>query len=62
MKNAYFFALLDGATVIKNKVTLCRIYGVITRYQVYSERGGKHYNELFADIDEAIEKFMELSS
>jgi len=61
LETAYYLAVQDGATVSRNRVTLCVIHGIKTRYQVYSDRSGKYYDKFFSDLQDAIDKFMELS-
>jgi hypothetical protein len=61
MRTAYYFVVLGGATIEKNRVTLYKYNGIICRWQVYSDRYGKYFDGVFTELDTAIDKFMELS-
>jgi hypothetical protein len=63
IRECYFIALLDGATIEKNKTTMCSMksIGNITRYQVFSSRGGKDFFETYTYPDVCVDKFLELT-
>lgn len=61
MHHVYYMAALDGAILEKNRVTLYRHRGLSPRWQVYSERAGKKFDEVFIELDAAVDNFMELS-
>lgn len=63
-RECYFIAVADGATVERNRVTICSIpsLGNITRYQVYTNQRGQDFCKMYKEIDAAVDKFMELSS
>lgn len=61
MRHVYYMAALDGATLEKNRVTLYRHRGLISRWQVYSERAGKKFDNIYIELDAAVDEFMSLS-
>lgn len=61
LHEVYFLAASSGVTLEKNRVTLYRHRGCVSRWQVYSERAGKQYNDVFQELDRAVEIFVELS-
>lgn len=64
IKEAYAIAIENGATIEKNRVTLCSIpsIGKITRYQVWSNRTRTEFHSVYLELEPALLKFIELSS
>jgi hypothetical protein len=64
MKNfKLLFCGMILATIEKNKTTMCSMksIGNITRYQVFSSRGGKDFFETYTYPDVCVDKFLELT-
>lgn len=57
-------AVKNGVVLEKNKVILSTIHriGKLGSFQIWSERFGKTYTEIYKELDPAIIKFLELSS
>ncbi len=64
LHEACYVSLVNGIILEKNRVVLSKLnrIGTLKPYQVYSDRNGKTYTELFSEIDPAVEKFLEISS
>jgi len=63
LQDLYFFTVRSGCDIEKGRTrlsTLNRI-GNLKKYQIYSERGGKVFTELYQEIDPAVTKFIELT-
>lgn len=61
-QDLYYFTVLSGVTIEKNKVILSTIRSLAgPRYQVWSERYGKTVTEAFKEVDPAVSLFIKLS-
>ncbi len=63
LQAVYYLAVRSGCSLEKNRTTLSYIpaIGTLTRYQIWSERNGKVFTEIYPEIDPAVKKFIELT-
>jgi hypothetical protein len=68
MKDLYKAIVFDGSAVQNNGVSLCNLKDVMNssvgvpraKYQVWCDK--QNFHQLYYNLDEAVEKFMELKN
>lgn len=63
LQDLYFFTVSNGVDLEKGRTRLSTLnrVGTLAKYQVYSERNGKIFSEIYKEIDPAVAKFIELT-
>lgn len=63
LQAVYYLTIRAGCSLEKNRTSLSYIpaIGTLTRYQIWSERNGKVFTEVYSEIDPAVRKFIELT-
>lgn len=63
LQAVYYLAIRSGCNLEKTRTSLSYIpsIGTLKRYQIWNERNGKVFTEIYSEIDPAVKKFIELT-